>query len=61
MSVVGPGFADKALSIFSTHPLDYQRAAELRKHLPAALTLYEAAPVKHDSSRQLADILPQIH
>lgn len=58
MAKVGPGFADKALSIFSTHPLGYQRAAELRKHLPEALALYEAAPVKRDGSQRLADILP---
>ncbi|MGA1529212.1 MAG: M48 family metallopeptidase [Kiritimatiellia bacterium] len=57
LSDVGPGFVDQALSIFSTHPLDYRRAAELRIHLPEALALYEAAPVKRDGARQLADLL----
>lgn len=44
---------DKALSIFSTHPHDNLRAQELRKHLPEALALYEAAPVKRDGTRPL--------
>ena len=47
---------EKVLSIFSTHPRDYKRAQELRKHLPAARALYEAAPVKRDGSRKLSDL-----
>ena len=49
---------NKALSIFSTHPRDYLRAQELRKHLPEARALYEAAPVRRDGSRKLADLPP---
>ena len=49
---------NKALSIFSTHPRDYLRAQELRKHLPAARALYEAAPVRRDGSKKLADLPP---
>ena len=49
---------NKALSIFSTHPRDYLRAQELRKHLPEARALYEAAPVQRDGSRKLADLPP---
>jgi len=41
---------NRALSIFSTHPHDKLRAQELRKHLPEALALYEAAPVKRDGT-----------
>lgn len=41
------------LSIFSTHPRDDLRAQELGKHLPEALALYEAAPVKHNGTRPL--------
>lgn len=41
------------LSIFSTHPRDDLRAQELKKHLPAALALYEAAPVKRNGTRPL--------
>jgi predicted Zn-dependent protease len=48
----------KTLSIFSTHPRDKLRADELRKHLPEARALFEAAPVKRDGNRKLADILP---
>ena len=47
---------EKTLSIFSTHPRDYLRAKELRKHLPEAQALYEAAPVKRDGSKKLADL-----
>ena len=43
----------KALSIFSTHPRDKKRAQELRKHLPEAMTLYNAAPTKRDGARLL--------
>lgn len=43
----------KALSIFSTHPRDQLRAKELRKHLPEAIALYEAAPVKRDGTLRL--------
>ena len=49
---------EKTLSIFSTHPRDYKRAQELRKHLPEAQALYEAAPVKRDGSKKLADLPP---
>lgn len=49
---------EKTLSIFSTHPRDYLRAKELRKHLPEAQALYEAAPVKRDGSKKLADLPP---
>lgn len=48
----------KALSIFSTHPRDYKRVQELRKHLPEAMALYEAAPVKRNGSKKLADLPP---
>ena len=48
----------KTLSIFSTHPRDYLRAQELRQHLPEARALYEAAPVKRDGSKKLADLPP---
>ena len=51
----------KVLSIFSTHPRDFKRTQELRKHLPEAQALYAAAPVKHDGSRKLADLPPAIH
>lgn len=49
---------EKTLSIFSTHPRDYKRAQELRKHLPEAQALYEAAPVQRDGSKKLADLPP---
>ena len=49
---------EKVLSIFSTHPRDFKRAKELRKHLPEAQALYEAAPVKRDGDRKLADLPP---
>ena len=49
---------NKALSIFSTHPRDYLRAQELRKHLPEARALYEAAPVRRNGSKKLADLPP---
>jgi metalloendopeptidase OMA1, mitochondrial len=48
----------KALSIFSTHPRDYLRTQELRKHLPEAQALYAAAPVKRDGTRKLSDLPP---
>lgn len=47
---------EKVLSIFSTHPRDFKRAKELRKHLPEALALYEAAPVKRNGSRKILEI-----
>lgn len=49
---------EKTLSIFSTHPRDYLRAQELRKHLPEAQALYEAAPVKRNGSKKLSDLPP---
>lgn len=49
---------EKVLSIFSTHPRDYKRTEELRKHLPEAQALYEAAPVKHDGSMKIPDFRP---
>ena len=49
---------EKVLSIFSTHPRDFKRAKELRKHLPEAQALYEAAPVKRNGSRKLSDLPP---
>ena len=49
---------EKVLSIFSTHPRDYLRTKELRKHLPEARALYAAAPVKRDGSRKLSDLPP---
>lgn len=49
---------EKVLSIFSTHPRDYKRVQELRKHLPEAEALYAAAPVKRDGSKKLADLPP---
>ena len=49
---------EKVLSIFSTHPRDFKRVQELRKHLPEAEALYAAAPVKRDGSKKLADLPP---
>lgn len=49
---------EKVLSIFSTHPRDFKRAQELRRHLPEAQALYAAAPVKRNGSRKLADLPP---
>ncbi|NLG34440.1 MAG: M48 family metalloprotease [Lentisphaerae bacterium] len=49
---------ERALSIFSTHPRDFKRTQVLRRHLPEALALYEAAPVKRDGSLRLADLPP---
>ena len=49
---------EKVLSIFSTHPRDYKRVQELRKHLPEAEALYAAAPVERDGSKKLADRPP---
>ena len=49
---------EKVLSIFSTHPRDFKRAKELRKHLAEAQALYEAAPVKRNGDRKLADLPP---
>ena len=49
---------EKVLSIFSTHPRDYKRVKELRKHLPEAQALYAAAPVKRDGSKKLSDLPP---
>lgn len=50
----------KALSIFSTHPRDFLRSQELRKHLPEAQALYEAAPVKHKGTRKLSELPPLV-
>jgi metalloendopeptidase OMA1, mitochondrial len=47
---------ERVLSIFSTHPRDYKRTQALKRHLPEALALYEAAPVKRDGSMRLADL-----
>ena len=49
---------EKTLSIFSTHPRDFKRAERLRAHLAEAQALYEAAPVKRNGSRKLADLPP---
>ena len=49
---------EKVLSIFSTHPRDFKRSKELRKSLPEAQALYEAAPVKRDGSKKLSDLPP---
>ena len=49
---------EKVLSIFSTHPRDFKRAERLRAHLAEAQALYEAAPVKRDGSKKLADLPP---
>ena len=49
---------EKVLSIFSTHPRDFKRAERLRAHLPEARALYEAAPVKRNGSKKLADLPP---
>ena len=51
---------EKVLSIFSTHPRDFKRVAELRKHLPEALALYEAAPVKRNGSKKLSSLPPPV-
>ena len=55
----GDDQVEKVLSIFSTHPRDFKRVKELRKHLPEAQALYEAAPVKHDGSMPLTDLPPR--
>ena len=47
---------EKVLSIFSTHPRDFKRTKELRKHLPEAMALYEAAPTKRNASGKLSDL-----
>ncbi|NCA82759.1 MAG: M48 family peptidase [Opitutae bacterium] len=52
---------EKVLSIFSTHPRDFKRTQELRKHLPEARALYEAALVKRDGSKKLSDLPPANH
>ena len=49
---------EKVLSIFSTHPRDFKRVQELRKHLAEAQALYAAAPVKRNGSKKLADLPP---
>jgi metalloendopeptidase OMA1, mitochondrial len=49
---------ERVLSIFSTHPRDYKRTQALKRHLPEALALYEAATVKRDGSMRLADLPP---
>ena len=51
---------EKVLSIFSTHPRDFKRTKELRKHLAEAQALYQAAPVKRKGSQKLADLLPPL-
>ena len=51
---------EKVLSIFSTHPRDFKRVAELRKHLPEALALYEAAPVQRNGSKKLSSLPPPV-
>ncbi|HAL93077.1 MAG TPA: hypothetical protein DCM68_08660 [Verrucomicrobia bacterium] len=48
----------KTLSIFATHPRDYLRTQELRKHLPEARALYEAAPVKRNGTKKISDLPP---
>ena len=60
LSQAGDSQINKALSIFSTHPRDFKRAQELRKHLPEAQALYAAAPVKRDGSRALPGDLPPL-
>ena len=47
---------ERALSIFSTHPRDFKRTKELRKHLAEAQALYEAAPVRRDGSMKISDL-----
>ena len=49
---------EMVLSIFSTHPRDYLRTRELRKHLPEAMSLYEAAPIKRNGSKKLSNLPP---
>ena len=49
---------EKVLSIFSTHPRDFKRVKELRKHLPEAQALYDAAPVKRKGNRKISEVLP---
>lgn len=51
---------EKVLSIFSTHPRDFKRTKELRKHLAEAQALYQAASVKRKGSQKLADLLPPL-
>ena len=51
---------EKVLSIFSTHPRDFKRVVELRKHLPEALALYEAAPARRNGSRKLSSLPPPV-
>lgn len=54
----GDDQVEKVLSIFSTHPRDFKRVQELRKHLPEAQALYQAAPVKHKGHRKISEVLP---
>jgi predicted Zn-dependent protease len=56
LAEAGESKLDKAFSIFSTHPRDKKRAEELRKHLPEAMALYEASPVKRDGTQRVADL-----
>ena len=51
---------NKALSIFSTHPRDYLRTQELRKHLPEARAAYAAAPVKRNGTLSLTELPPLV-
>ena len=60
MAGAGDDQFERALSIFYTHPRDFKRAQSLRRHLPEALALYEAAPAKRDGSKKLAEILPPL-
>lgn len=49
---------ERALSIFSTHPRDFKRNQALHRRLPAAMAVYEAAPIQRDGSMRLADLPP---
>ncbi len=51
---------NKALSIFSTHPRDYLRTKELRKHLPEARAAYAAAPIKRNGTLRLSKLPPLV-
>jgi len=52
---------NKVLSIFSTHPRDYLRTQELRKHLPEARAAYAAAPIKRNGTLSLSKLPPLVN
>lgn len=49
---------ERALSIFSTHPRDWLRVEELKKHLPEARAAYAEAPIKRNGTLSLSKLPP---